>query len=251
MTRISARFSRFQLVDGVAQFRGAFVEFFRDRSFHFSLHDLELGARTFGADFVEPLLEEMALGTFRGQLGEVRFLKELHNGIAPAPDLGDRVRKSSLPQENGSLGPGVHHQDVGTKLLERPGKFVALGVSIDKIEELEITLGVADNAVEIVNLKKAEITVVILDAFLLKLGALFGSELVILVTRSGTGSAKLMISEKRFATVRPNAVGPAGQFHLEHSEIDPELQFLPAVQSKDLAHFDGAVLMRPILQNSV
>ena len=59
-----------------------------------------------------------------------------------------------------------------SKLLERPGKFVALSVSVDKIEELEVALGVADDAVEIINLKKAEIAVVILDPFLLKLGAL-------------------------------------------------------------------------------
>src|SRR5947199_1607932 len=163
----------------------------------------------------------------------------------------DRFWKFSLPQENGSLGPRVHHQDVGPKLLERPGKFVALGVSIDKIEELEIALGVADDAVEIVNLKKAEIAEVILDAFLLELGALFGSEGVILVPGLRTGGPKLMLSEKRFATVRAHAVRPAGQFHLQHAQIDPELQFLPAVQSKDLAHFDGAVLVRPILQNGV
>jgi hypothetical protein len=71
MTHVSARFGRFQLIDLVAQLGGAFVEFFRDRSFHFALHDLEFGARTFGADFIEPFLKEMDLGTFRGQLGKV------------------------------------------------------------------------------------------------------------------------------------------------------------------------------------
>src|SRR6267143_815634 len=251
MTRVGAGFSRFELIDGVAQFGGAFVEFLRDRGFHFALHQLEFGARTFGADFIEPFFQEMDLGTFRGQLGEVRFLKELGNRVAPAPDLGDRFRKFSLPEENGSLGPGVHHQDVGTKLLERPGKLVALSVSIDKIEELEIALGVADDAVEIVDLKQTQIAVIILDALLLKLGALFRSELVILAAGLRAGSAKLMISKERFATVRASAVGPAGQFHLEHAEIKPELQFLAAIQSKDLAHFDGAVLVRPILQNGV
>ena len=251
MTRVSARFSRFQLVDGVAQFGGALVEFLGDRGFHFALHDLEFRAGTFGADFIEPFLKEMDLRTFRGQLGKVRFLKEFNDGVAPAPDLGDRVGKFSLPEENGSLGPGVHHQDVGAKLLERPGKFVALGVSIDKIEELEITLSIADDAVEIVNLKKAEITMVILDAFLLKLGALFRRELVILVPGLCARGPKLMISEDRFATVRASAVGPTGELHLEDAEIDPELQFLSAVQSQDFAHLDGAVLMWPILQNGV
>src|SRR5207237_1958072 len=167
--------------------------------------------------------------------------KELCDCVASSSELDDSFLKFSLREKNGSLGPGVHHQHVGTKLLEGPGKFVVLGVSIDKIEELEIALGVADDAVEIVNLKKAEIAVVILNAFLLELGALFGSERVILVPGLRTGGAKLMISEKRFATVRAQAVRPAGQFHLQHAEIDPELQFLPAVQSKDLAHLYGAV----------
>jgi len=71
MTRVGARFGCFQLIDFVAQLGGAFVEFFRDRSFHFALHDLELGARTFRADFIEPFLKEMDLGTFRSQFGKV------------------------------------------------------------------------------------------------------------------------------------------------------------------------------------
>ncbi len=61
MTHVSARFSRFQLLNGVAQFRRAFVEFFGNRSFHFTLHELELGARTFGADFIEPFFQEMII----------------------------------------------------------------------------------------------------------------------------------------------------------------------------------------------
>jgi hypothetical protein len=251
VTCVRPRFSRFQLVDGVAQFGRAFVKFSRDRGFHFALHDLELGARTFGADFIEPFLQEMDLGAFPRELGKIRFLKEFDDRITPAPNLNDRFRKSPLREKNGSFGAGVHHQDVGTKLLERPGKLVALSVGIDKIEELEITLGVADDAVEIVDLKQTQIAMIILDALLLELGALFGSELAIFVARSGTGSAKLMISEERFTAVRPHPVGPAGQFHLQDAEIDPELQFLAAVQSKDLAHFDGAVLMRPILHNGI
>jgi len=42
-------------------------------------------------------------------------------------------------------------------------------VGIDKVEELEITLCVVDDAVEIVDLKQAQVAVIILNAFLLKL----------------------------------------------------------------------------------
>ena len=142
-----------ELLNRVAKFGRALVEFFRDRGFHLALHDLEFGTRTFGAHFIEPFLKEMDLGTFRGQLGKVRFLKEFADRVAPAANLGDRFRKFPLPEENGSLGARIHHQYVGTKLLERPGKLVALRVGIDKIEKIEITLGVADDAVEIVDLK--------------------------------------------------------------------------------------------------
>src|SRR5207253_8068163 len=141
--------------------------------------------------------------------------KEFGDRVATAANLGDRFRKFPLPQENGRLGARVHHQHVGTKLLERPGKVVPFGVGIDKVEELEIPLGVADNAVEIVDLKQTQITMIILYAFLLKLGTLFRSELVVLTARLGARGAKLMKGQERFATVRPRPVGATGQFHLQ------------------------------------
>ena len=108
-------------------------------------------------------------------------------------------------------------------MLERPGKLVALGVGIDKIEKIEIALRVAHNAVEIVDLKQTQIAMVILDAFLLQLGALFRREIIALAFGFGACGAKLMVSQKRFATMRPHSIGPAGQFHLQHPEIDSEL----------------------------
>src|SRR5262249_3360657 len=240
-------FSRFQLCDRVAEFGGALVKLFRDCSFHFPLHDLELGARTFRADFIQPFFQEMDLGAFRSQLGKARLLEKVGDGVAPTPDFSDRLLKFSVLQENRSLGPGVHHQHIGTELLQRPGKLVAFGMSIDEIEEIEIALRVADDAREIVDLKQAEVAVVVLNTFLLKLGALFRFELVSLAAGPCARGAELMISEQRFATVGPHAVRPAGYLHLQNTEIDPELQFLPPIQAKDFAHFDGAVLVRPIL----
>src|SRR5438270_13879429 len=122
---------------------------------------------------------------------------------------------------------------------------------VDKIKKIEITLGVAYHSVEIVDLKQAQIAVIILDAFLLELGALFGRELVILIPRFGARGAKLMISEERFATMRPQTVGTSGQFHLQHAKIDPEMKFLAAIEPKNFAHFDRAILVWPILQNAI
>jgi hypothetical protein len=57
-------------------------------------------------------------------------------------------------------------------LLEAPDHFVAIGMLRDELEQVEITLRVADHGREIVDLKEAEVPVIILDAFLLQLAAL-------------------------------------------------------------------------------
>jgi hypothetical protein len=43
---------RLQQLNGVAQFRGPFVEFFGDRGFHFTLHDFQFRERTFRFHFL-------------------------------------------------------------------------------------------------------------------------------------------------------------------------------------------------------
>ena len=141
----------------------------------------------------------------------------------------------------------VHHEHVGAELLEAPDQLIAIGVRGDEFEEVEVPLRVADDGGEIVDLKKAEVAVVILDAFLLQLAALLGGELVGVAPRFGAGGAALMILQERLAIVRTLAIGTAGHFHLEEAEIDPELQFLAAVEAENLAHFDGAGFVVPVL----
>jgi hypothetical protein len=136
-------------------------------------------------------------------------------------------------------------------LLERPGKLIALGVGIHKIEEVEVSLSITHDAMEIVDLKQAQITVIILDALLLKLGALFGSKLISFTAGYGTRRFELMVSEERLATVRPHSVGPAGEFHLKDAQIDAQLQFLPAIEPQNFAHLNGTILVRPVLENRV
>src|SRR4029077_6941337 len=125
-------------------------------------------------------------------------------------------------------------------------------MGVDKIEEIEIALSVAHHAVEIVDLKQTQIAMIILNAFLLELGALFGRELVSFFAATfGARSLKLMISEERFATVGAHSIGATMEFHLEDTEIDSQLQFVPAVEPEDFAHFDGAIFVRPILQDRI
>ncbi len=109
----------------------------------------------------------------------------------------------------------------------------------------------AHHTFEIVDLKEAQVTMIILDAFLLKLRALLRCKLVCLVFLSGARRSFLIIFQERFAIVRTPTIWPPGHLHLQHAKIDSELQFLPAIQASDFAHFDAAAFMRPIFQDGV
>src|SRR5688572_22071325 len=60
-----------------------------------------------------------------------------------------------------------------------------------------------------------------------------------------------MVNQERLAIVRTLPIRPAGYLHLENAEVDPELQFLPPVQPDNLAHFDRASFVRPILEQRI
>jgi hypothetical protein len=51
--------------------------------------------------------------------------------------------------------------------------------------------------------------------------------------------------------MRAETVRPTGQLHLQHAQIDPQLQLLPSIQTEDFANLDFAVLVRPIPQYRV
>ena len=61
-------------------------------------------------------------------------------------------------------------EGLGTGYLK--SEFFALGVILHELEQVEVPLRVANHTIEIVDLKKAEIAMVILNAFLLELVAL-------------------------------------------------------------------------------
>ena len=122
---------------------------------------------------------------------------------------------------------------------------------IDKGKKIEIPLRIADHSLEVVDLKQAQITVIILHAFLLQFAALLRREIVFIASLFGASGAALVISQKRLAIVRPLPVGTAFHLHLEQAEIDPELQFFAAIEARNFAHFDRAVFVRPIVEERV
>ena len=124
-------------------------------------------------------------------------------------------------------------------------------MSDDKIEQLEIALRVADHTGEVVDLKQTQIAMVILNAFLLEFGTLFRGELVVFPALHCSRRPLLMISQERFATLRPRAIRSPDHLHLQHAEIDPQLQLLPTIEPNNLAHFDCTRFVRPIPEESV
>ena len=119
---------------------------------------------------------------------------------------------------------------------------------IDESEKVEVALGIANHAFEFVDLKKAEIAVVVLNPFLLQLAALLGRELVLLAALRGPDGAALVINQIGLAIVRTLAIGPAFHLHLQEAEVDPELQFFPAIEARNFADLDRAGFVRPIFQ---
>ena len=51
--------------------------------------------------------------------------------------------------------------------------------------------------------------------------------------------------------MRPLAIRPARDLHLEDPEVDPKLQFLPPIQADNLAHLDRTSFVRPILEQQI
>ncbi len=145
----------------------------------------------------------------------------------------------------------IHHEHVRPELLQGPGKFLAICVLGNKGKKIKVPLRIAHHAFEIVDLKQAQIAMIVLDAFLLKLRALLSCELISLAFLLSAGCPFLVIFQKRFAIVRAPAIWPSGQFHLQYAEIDSQLQFLAAIQTSDLAHFNAATLVWPILQQRI
>ena len=73
------------------------------------------------------------------------MLKEFLDGIASPFDLTHGVAEPAFTEKNGSLGPRIHHEDVGPELLETPDQLVTVGMLGDEGKEIEVALCVPDH----------------------------------------------------------------------------------------------------------
>ena len=95
------------------------------------------------------------------------MLKKIRDRVAATLNFGDRFSKFVLAKKDRGLSARVHHEDVRPELLEVPRKLFVIRVLGDKSEKIEIALSVTHDACEIVDLKQTQITMIILDPFLL------------------------------------------------------------------------------------
>ena len=62
--------------------------------------------------------------------------------------------------------PRPHHDGVRVILLEVPLDLIAVGVALNELEDLQIVLGVAHDAGEVLEVEQAQVTLVVLPGFL-------------------------------------------------------------------------------------
>src|SRR5207237_9912900 len=110
-----------------------------------SLQYHEFSVLPFRTHRIEPFFQKRDLATFRCKLREIRLLEKLYDGVASSLNFAHGVGKFSFMEQERSFRPCVHHQHVGAKLLKIPNDFLTLRMFIDKAEDLEFSLGIADN----------------------------------------------------------------------------------------------------------
>ena len=179
------------------------------------------------------------------------MLEKLYDGVAALLNFVHGVGKFSLMKQERSFGTRVHHQHVGPELLKIPHDFLALRMFIDKAKEIQIALGIADDTSVVAQLKQTDIAVIILNSLLLQLRAFLGRQLIIIAGSFRQLGAILVITKQRVATVRAQAVGAARHLHLQHAEVDAQLQLVAAIEAAHFPDLNHARFVRPVFQNSV
>ena len=101
--------------------------------------------------------------------------------------------------------------------MQAPGKFFPIRVFGNKSEKIEITLRIAHYRSEIVDLKQTQVAMIILNAFLLELAALFRRKLIRLAFLLRAARPLLMILQERLAFMRTLTIGTPAHFHLQHA----------------------------------
>src|SRR5581483_2315947 len=233
------RRSFLEVADGVAHLRGLLVILVVDRFREGVFEFLPLGHGTQGAHLVQPILQPGDFTALFEQISAaVQAIKLANTGDATL-DLRHRGAVILGFERLGGMRARVDHQKLRTKLLQRPGKLLVLGVFLHEVEDGEVALGVADDGGVVLQLQLAIVPVVILKSLKLKFDAIRGREFETGVVASIGGEMLvelgLIMFVKGGVAERTLAVGPALGIHLKDAEIDSQLNLFGAVLADELA----------------
>src|SRR5689334_14907983 len=149
----------------IADFGRFFVIFATDGfvEVHFEL--LALAQRAFGGHIFQPMLQRLDFRALFKQVGAGIFLVKFANLLDAGFDFRHGSGEIVFGQAQGRLGAGLDHEDLGPKLLQRPDQLVGIGVFLDKIEYLEVAIGIAHHPFVVFQLEETNIAMMILENF--------------------------------------------------------------------------------------
>jgi len=238
--------------DLITEFGGFLVAFGFDRFIELPLQASEGVHGDFVADFAGEFFQDADFVGF----GEGLVLAEAAEEIADVFDaLFDDAEGGFVvfvAVMDGGLGAAIHHDDVGTILLEDEAVVLVIGEFAAEIQNLQVAGGIAHDGDEIFEDEEAEVALVIHDGFFAEGLALVGGEV-----EAEIGSVAdavfvefgFVIIEERFAAVGTSAVWAAGHIHLEDAEIDAHLKFWGSVEAGDFADVDGSGFVIPAFED--
>ena len=239
----------FEAAESVADRGGFFVVFAADGILERGFEFFALGHRFGGAEFLNPTFEGMKFAAGLDEIGTAMLAVEIANFFEAAFDVGDGSFEIAGIDFFRAECADAHHQELRTKLLERPGELGMFGVTFDEIENFHVALGIAQNGVVFFQLKKADIAMMILDGFLLQLGAVLGREMKalfgIVMVHAPFLDAGFEMFDQGFVAEGLFSIRTAHCVHLEEPEIDAELDFFLAVFALKLANHDLPGLVIP------
>ena len=196
----------------------------------FELFDLGEGAPD--ADLAEPFTQGGQFGAGVEHLGAFVLRVETFEFSDAILDDGHGFLMVLFLEGGRAAGAGAEEEELGNELEEGPRHFLGGGVLGDELDDLEVAFAVAFDGDKVFELEEADVAVVILDAFHLEPTTFLQGEGITGVT----ALAGSMFRESGLDDVEPGfvahgtiAIGPTLRIHLEHAQIDAELDLLMAV----------------------
>ncbi len=161
------------------------------------------------------------------------------------------VRCSFLLQRRRGAGPRAHHVDVRAVLVELDLVALTAGMARHERKEPEIAIGVALDEVIPLEVKRREVAVVVLHSLSHQKCAVFRAERKRSCPLSSASFAFASYDPGAMETRRALTVGPTVQLHLDQTQVDPHLDLLGAVVTRDDADLKPIGLVFPAVQDAL